>query len=222
MAAFSKRLLLTMPLIVTWYTHFSTAFADNSAELQTIWQNPYNLAKLNFLAKVRGFSKLYQSLLYQRYQKSKKREAHQLLRWTPPSLKTLDFKPFSYTFAKSFKNPMALFLNSRLCRCQWFFNPSYTLSQKSNEIHPAPLFSFPHLEAPFPSASSTIVKIPVPVYFPVFSLSVPGSFRMFRSGMDWRVGYIVNNVTDRLAFGAALAGVQRHDACGCHDGILPS
>ena len=29
-----------------------------------------------------------------------------------------------------------------------------------------------------------------------------------------RVGYIVNNVTDRLAFGAALAGVQRHDACG--------
>ena len=25
-----------------------------------------------------------------------------------------------------------------------------------------------------------------------------------------------------LTFGAALTGVQRHDACGCHDGILPS
>ena len=37
-----------------------------------------------------------------------------------------------------------------------------------------------------------------------------------------RVGYIVDNVTDCLAFGAALADVQRHDACGCHDGILPS
>lgn len=37
-----------------------------------------------------------------------------------------------------------------------------------------------------------------------------------------RVGYIVNNVTDRLAFGAAFANVQRHDACGCHDGILLS
>ena len=36
------------------------------------------------------------------------------------------------------------------------------------------------------------------------------------------VGYIVDNVTDRLAFGAAFAGVQRHDACGCHDGILLS
>ena len=31
--------------------------------------------------------------------------------------KSLDFKPFSYTFAKSFQIPMALFLNSRLCRC---------------------------------------------------------------------------------------------------------
>ena len=37
-----------------------------------------------------------------------------------------------------------------------------------------------------------------------------------------RVGYIVDNVTDRLAFGAALADVQRHDACSCHDGILLS
>ena len=36
------------------------------------------------------------------------------------------------------------------------------------------------------------------------------------------VGYIVNDVTDCLAFGAAFANVQRHDACGCHDGILPS
>ncbi|KAI4449900.1 hypothetical protein C823_004433 [Eubacterium plexicaudatum ASF492] len=37
-----------------------------------------------------------------------------------------------------------------------------------------------------------------------------------------RVGYIVDNVNDCLTFGAALADVQRHDACGCHDGILPS
>ena len=36
------------------------------------------------------------------------------------------------------------------------------------------------------------------------------------------VGYIVYNVTDRLTFGAAFVNVQRHDACGCHDRILPS
>ena len=35
------------------------------------------------------------------------------------------------------------------------------------------------------------------------------------------VGYIVNDVTDCLAFGTAFANVQRHDACGCHDRILP-
>ena len=36
------------------------------------------------------------------------------------------------------------------------------------------------------------------------------------------VGYIVDNATDCLAFGAALADVQRHDACSCHDRILLS
>ena len=36
------------------------------------------------------------------------------------------------------------------------------------------------------------------------------------------VGYLVDDVTDCLTFGAALTGVQRHDACGCHDGILLS
>ena len=37
-----------------------------------------------------------------------------------------------------------------------------------------------------------------------------------------KVLLIVDNVTDCLTFGAAFADVQRHDACGCHDGILPS
>ena len=36
------------------------------------------------------------------------------------------------------------------------------------------------------------------------------------------VGYLVDDVTDCLTFGAAFANVQRHDACGCHDGILLS
>ena len=36
------------------------------------------------------------------------------------------------------------------------------------------------------------------------------------------VGYIVDDVTDCLTFGAAFANVQRHDACSCHDGILLS
>ena len=36
------------------------------------------------------------------------------------------------------------------------------------------------------------------------------------------VRYIVDDVTDCLTFGAAFANVQRHDACGCHDGILLS
>ena len=52
---------------------------------------------------------------YQRYQKSSKREAHQPLRCPPLHSKSLDFKPFLYTFAKSSKIPMASILNSRLC-----------------------------------------------------------------------------------------------------------
>ena len=55
-----------------------------------------------------------QSPRYQRYQKSPKKEAHQSLRWTPPSPKCLDFKPFLYTFVKSFKIPMASTIESSL------------------------------------------------------------------------------------------------------------
>ena len=33
---------------------------------------------------------------------------------------------------------------------------------------------------------------------------------------DLRIFYIVDDVADRLALGAALANMQRHDACGCH------
>ncbi len=49
---------------------------------------------------------------------------------TPNSFrKSLDFKPFLNTFAKSYKNPMALFLNSRLCRCYTLmtFTPLYPI-----------------------------------------------------------------------------------------------
>ena len=31
-----------------------------------------------------------------------------------------------------------------------------------------------------------------------------------------RIFYIVDDVADRLALSAALANMQRHDACGCH------
>ena len=37
-----------------------------------------------------------------------------------------------------------------------------------------------------------------------------------------RIGYIVDDVADRLALGAAFADMQRHDACGCHDVSLLS
>lgn len=53
-------------------------------------------------------------------------------------------------------------------------------------------FQQPHLDAPSPSASSTIVKVPASVYLPVFAWSVPGPFRMLRSGMDTRTRYGLN------------------------------
>src|SRR5699024_6703946 len=37
-----------------------------------------------------------------------------------------------------------------------------------------------------------------------------------------RVGHIVDNLADGTALGPALADMQRHDACGCHKGCLPS
>lgn len=37
-----------------------------------------------------------------------------------------------------------------------------------------------------------------------------------------RVGHIVDNLADGSALGPALADVQRHDACGCHEVSLPS
>ena len=33
-----------------------------------------------------------------------------------------------------------------------------------------------------------------------------------------RICHIINDVADCLTFGAALADMQRHDACGCHRG----
>ena len=37
-----------------------------------------------------------------------------------------------------------------------------------------------------------------------------------------RIGHIVDNLADGTALGPALADMQRHDACGCHKGCLPS
>ena len=83
-----------------------------------------------------------QSPLYKRHPKTKKLgftthrdEPHQ-------TSKSLDFKPFLYTFAKSFKNPMALFLNCRLCRC-------YTLMTFTPGVNDLPLL--PHLCGIYPT-----------------------------------------------------------------------
>ena len=58
----------------------------------------------------------------------------------------------------------------------------YILVTKSSELHPFRSFSYafssPLFDAPTPSASATIVKQPAPVYFPVFSWSVPSFFRL--------------------------------------------
>lgn len=37
-----------------------------------------------------------------------------------------------------------------------------------------------------------------------------------------RICHIVDNIADSTAFGPALADVQRHDSCGCHEFSLPS
>ena len=37
----------------------------------------------------------------------------------------------------------------------------------------------------------------------------------------FRILHIVDDVADRLAHRAALAGVQRHDSCGCHECFPP-
>ena len=70
-----------------------------------------------------------QSPLYKRHPKTKKLEFTHHCDEPHQTSKSLDFKPFLYTFAKSFKNPMALFLNSRLCRCYTLmtFTPLYPI-----------------------------------------------------------------------------------------------
>lgn len=58
----------------------------------------------------------------------------------------------------------------------------YIFSQKSNAIHPAPLFSFPHPASdPALAFTCTMVKQPFPVYLPVLGVSVPAPSRIFRS-----------------------------------------
>ena len=52
---------LQLPRETKLFLSNNRRFQHNSAKPQTIWQNPYNLAKLNFLAKVRGFAKKYPS-----------------------------------------------------------------------------------------------------------------------------------------------------------------
>ena len=41
-------------------------------------------------------------------------------------------------------------------------------------------------------------------------------------GGEEYICHIVDNIADSTAFGPALADVQRHDACGCHEFSLPS
>ena len=90
---------------------FSTAFSANlipfSAKTNnilllftfpfyTITETPDFCVKVYFCLIVRFFP---QSPSYQRHLKTRKNGVHQPFQWTPPSLKTLDFKPFFNTFA---------------------------------------------------------------------------------------------------------------------------
>lgn len=98
----------------------------------------------------------------------------------------------------------SIYRKIEICCSIVFSCSDYTLVAYSSDIQPFLFsqydFSNPHLDAPSPSASSTIVKIPTPVTFPVFGRSVPGATRMFRSGMDTRTMYGWNAAPVYTAF----------------------
>ena len=79
------------------------------AKLQTIMETPDFCVKVYFCLIVRFFP---QSPSYQRHLKTRKNGVHQPFQCTPPSLKTLDFKPFFNTFACEY--PKSYGINSRL------------------------------------------------------------------------------------------------------------
>ena len=104
------------------FSHFSTEFTDKILYLSAKIHNILSLFTYNsgnpwLLPKSILLPNCINRHVNSGIKKAKKREAHQSPRWTPLRSKSLDFKPFLYTFAKSYKIPMALFLNSRLCRC---------------------------------------------------------------------------------------------------------
>ena len=67
----------------------------------TITETPDFCVKIYFCLIVRF---LPQSPSYQRHLKTRKNGVYQPFQWTPPSLKSLDFKPFFNTFACEYPN----------------------------------------------------------------------------------------------------------------------
>ena len=94
----------------------TTKFANLLAKLYTIWQNPYNLAK------VRGFAKLCTSITNRHVISGIKKPQKERLTSRPSeplyAQNPLILSNFSLLLPNLSKNPMASILNRRLCRCQ--------------------------------------------------------------------------------------------------------
>lgn len=104
--------------------------------------------------------------------KNAKKRGHQSLRQTPPSTKSFDFKPFSYTFAKSFKKILLHQLFISAWESTWVLSRSLNPNQciearrgNAKSEKPFPLIAYLRLPADriFHPDSETS-KHPFPVF----------------------------------------------------------